>query len=179
MQNKHLLLPLLLAVAGLPRIGLSNPEGISVGELSAVQSETALYKAQAERSKALSDIAGGGTRAAATPAYTYDQARMGSGSEESLPVVKLVYGSSGALRATLLYSNGIEVDAAAGQELPGGLKVVTVSLDNVVLSRSGKTFPLGFSARAPQASSTGSIGRMQAPGMPGMQQPSIMSPVLP
>lgn len=180
MRNKHLLLPLMMAVAGLPRIGLSSPEGINVGELSAVQSETALLKAKGERAKAQRVIDGEGQQAASPQAYFSEPVRAAGGSEDSLPVVKLVYGSSGALRATLLYSNGFEVDAAGGQELPGGYKVVTVTLDSVVLSRSGKRFPLGFSSRTPQTQSTGSASRMQGlSGLPMGQPASILSPVLP
>jgi hypothetical protein len=44
MRNEYLLLPVLLAIVGLPQVGLADEStaGISVGELSVVQSETVL-----------------------------------------------------------------------------------------------------------------------------------------
>ncbi|PYD84213.1 type IV pilus biogenesis protein PilP, partial [Pseudomonas syringae pv. pisi] len=62
-------------------------------------------------------------------------------------------------------------------ELPGGFKVISVSLDSVVLGHDGRRYPLGFSTRAP-------IGSVDAPQMslqtlkpiaPG--QPSVTSPL--
>lgn len=138
------------------------PDGITVGELSQVQSETILFKAQGERAKALREINGTGAQPASTPQPSYlpqpattPISRVSgigeqSGTTEQLPVVKLVYGVGKALHATLLYSVGFEIDASmASTDLPGGYRVASLSLDSVVLSRGGKRFPLGFSNRAP------------------------------
>jgi type IV pilus biogenesis protein PilP len=140
----------------------SDPDGITVGELSRVQSETILYKAQGERAKALRELNDGGTQAKAAPQPSYlpqpvampSSAVIGNvehaGTVEQLPVVKLIYGSGKALRATLLYTGGFEIDASlASTDLPGGYRVASLSLDSVVLSRGGKRYPLGFSNRAP------------------------------
>lgn len=188
MQTKYLFLPALLAVACLSEMSLasesptptSTSAGISVGELSAVQSETFLYKAQGERAKAIRSIDGDSPQSSVSPVSAYqprpsEPPQLGSGSGEQLPVVKLVSGSSRALRATLLYSGGYEVDAQrSSQELPGGYRVESISLDSVVLSRAGKRYPLGFSSRAPSASFDS--GRMPVSGLPGagipMGQPS-------
>jgi type IV pilus biogenesis protein PilP len=170
MRNEYLLLPVLLAVVGLPRVGLAdeNTVGISVGELSAVQSETVLYKAQGERAKAMRDI--GVTQPLP---YPYQPTQPLASTEEPLPVVKLVSGSSKSLRATLLYSGGFEIEAqAGGPELPGGYKVMSISLDSVVVTRSGKRYPLGFSSNMPAYSPPGASSRMPVsgpPGSPGMQ----------
>lgn len=180
MRNNYLILPVLLATACLPRVGLSDEStaGISVGQLSAVQSETNLYKAQAERAKALRELGGEGQLSAQPGPYSYEPSQVRPNSEESLPVVKLVYGSSRALRATLLYSSGIEVDAqAGGHELPGGYKVGSISLDSVVLTRAGKRYPLGFASSVPANTYPGVSNRMPAPGLPGipMGQPAPVS----
>ncbi|WP_282282452.1 type IV pilus biogenesis protein PilP [Pseudomonas sp. PS02302] len=140
----------------------SDPDGITVGELSRVQSETILYKAQGERAKALRELNDGGAQAKTAPQPSYlpqpivqsNGAASGtpehSGTVEQLPVVKLVYGAGTALHATLLYAGGFEIDASpASTDLPGGYRVANLSLDSVVLSRGGKRYPLGFSNRAP------------------------------
>ncbi|WP_256261164.1 type IV pilus biogenesis protein PilP [Pseudomonas gingeri] len=187
MQTKYIFLPALLAItclSGMSKASESPPSastsaGITVGELSAVQSETFLYKAKADRARAIRSIDGDNPQTSASPATAYQPRpfapdQLGSGSGEQLPVVKLVSGSSRALRATLLYSGGYEVDASGGQDLPGGYKLESISLDNVVLSRAGKRYPLGFSSRAPSASFDS--GRMPVSGLPGtgipMAQPS-------
>jgi len=140
----------------------SAPDGITVGELSRVQSETILYKAQVERAKALRELNGDGAQAAtatqprylpqpvATPGNRMNGATEQGGAVEQLPVVKLVYSAGQALHATLLYSGGFEIDASlASTDLPGGYRVASLSLDSVVLSKGGKRFPLGFSNRPP------------------------------
>ncbi|MFC3941535.1 type IV pilus biogenesis protein PilP [Pseudomonas gingeri NCPPB 3146 = LMG 5327] len=181
MQTKYIFLPALLAItclSGMSQASESPPSastsaGITVGELSAVQSETFLYKAKADRARAIRSIDGDNPQTSASPATAYQPRpfapdQLGSGSGEQLPVVKLVSGSSRALRATLLYSGGYEVDAQrSGQELPDGYKVESISLDSVILSRAGKRYPLGFSSRAPSASVQDSA-RMPVPGLPGM-----------
>jgi type IV pilus biogenesis protein PilP len=181
MRNKHLLLPILMTIVCLPRIGFSSTDVVTVGELSAVQSETALLKAKGERAKAQREIDGEGQQQIQIQPYQSHSSiptPIGGDSEESLPVVKLVYGSSGALRATLLFSSGFEVDAASGQDLPGGYKVGTIGLDSVVLTRSGKRFPLGFSGTAMPVK-TGAFGRLPAPSMPGLPMGQPLPPVMP
>lgn len=139
----------------------SNTDGITVGELSRVQSETILYKAEGERAKALRELNNGGAQSVSAPQLGYlpppmatQTGRLNAGEPadavEQLPVVKLIYGAGKALHATLLYPGGVEVDASpASTDLPGGYRVASLNLDSVVLSRGGKRYPLGFSNRAP------------------------------
>lgn len=161
------LLPLLLLVTS-----LSHAESaISVGELSAVQSETYLYKAQGERAKALRALESEGGTSSGT---------VTSGNSELPPVIKLVYGPPQALRATLLYSGGYEVDARmGGPELPGGFSVSSISLDSVMLNRAGKRYPLGFASTTPTQKGA-SIGIPSQPmGLPGLlpgQPASVFQP---
>ncbi len=166
-----------------------DPDGITVGELSRVQSETILYKAQGERAKALRELNDGGTQAKVPPQPNYlpqpvamsSSAVGGSvehaGTVDQLPVVKLIYGSGKALRATLLYTGGFEIDASlASTDLPGGYRVASLSLDSVVLSRGSKRYPLGFSNRAPSFP-VASVATSQAPVLPVTVTP--MNPVAP
>jgi type IV pilus biogenesis protein PilP len=166
-----------------------DPDGITVGELSRVQSETILYKAQGERAKALRELNDGGTQAKVVPQPSYlpqpaamPSSAVGGGVEhagavDQLPVVKLIYGSGKALRATLLYTGGFEIDASlASTDLPGGYRVASLSLDSVVLSRGGKRYPLGFSNRAPSYP-VASVATSQPPVLPVTVTP--MNPVAP
>ncbi|QQN25641.1 type IV pilus biogenesis protein PilP [Pseudomonas syringae group genomosp. 3] len=159
---------------------------INIGELSQVQSETLLFTAQAARARAKEDIVNGGKTSTSTstsaPVQVTQSAYMtpapASNSTPQLPVVKTVFRTNNALHATLLYGSGFEVDASVGNaELPGGFKVISVSLDSVVLGHDGRRYPLGFSNRAPSGSVDAPQLSLQTlkPLAPG--QPSAMSPL--
>ncbi|MFJ5299233.1 type IV pilus biogenesis protein PilP [Pseudomonas sp. NPDC088368] len=161
MRNSLLLITAFGAFV-MPGLGTAAGEAgmhvVNVGQLSQVQSETILFKAQAERAKALNSIESSAPQPVSTVASVpYQQSTRPApdpGSQprtEGLPVVSLISGSSRAPQATLLYSSGYEVEAQTiGASLPGGFKLASVSVDGVVLSRDGKLFPLGFSNHAPQ-----------------------------
>ncbi|MFA0976922.1 type IV pilus biogenesis protein PilP [Pseudomonas ficuserectae] len=159
---------------------------INIGELSQVQSETLLFTAQAARARAKEDIVNGGKTSTSTSTSAPVQVTQGayttpapaSNSTPQLPVVKTVFRMNNALYATLLYGSGFEVDASVGNaELPGGFKVISVSLDSVVLGHDGRRYPLGFSTRAPSGSVDAPQMSLQTlkPVAPG--QPSAMSPL--
>ena len=158
--------------------------GISVGELGKVQSETILYKAQAERTKALRESRGEDTSSiqqvpSAFPGAFMQQptqpaapAPNRASSEPDLPVVRAITGSSRRLQATLLFSGGYELDANVGKELPGGYRVSQITLDGVLLERAGKRYPLGFSDRAPtpvlQSLQQNTASQLATPALPGL-----------
>ncbi|KAA8689136.1 Uncharacterized protein ALO80_02837 [Pseudomonas caricapapayae] len=159
---------------------------INIGELSQVQSETLLFTAQAARARAKEDIVNGGKTSKSTSTSApvqvtqsaYTTPAPASNSTPQLPVVKTVFRMNNALYATLLYGSGFEVDASVGNaELPGGFKVISVSLDSVVLGHDGRRYPLGFSTRAPSGSVDAPQMSLQTlkPVAPG--QPSAMSPL--
>lgn len=157
MRNKALWV-LCSAITLLPSLGWAaegNLAGLNVGELAIVQSQTILFKAKAERAKAEQSILDEVTLpSTANPFQPLSATLRGTNSQSDLPVVKAVFGSGKRLRATLLYSSGFEIDAGStSQELPGGYRVVTLTVDNVVVERDGKRFPLGFSHRSPTHSS--------------------------
>lgn len=127
---------------------------INIGELSQVQSEALLFKAQAERARAQESIQGPGTTSTApirlTGQNSYSNSPPTNSAQSALPVVKTVFSSSRVLHATLLYASGFEVDASAGStDLPGGYKVNSITLDSVILEHNGRRFSLGFSNRPP------------------------------
>lgn len=128
MDVKQILAALLISACG-----AANAQ--SVGELGKVQAETILYQAQAARAEAQAKAQ------AAGPA--------GTSMEGTLPVVRGVFGSGTQLFATFLYANGSSVDARRGDRIPGDYVVASVSPTGVVLSRSGRSYPLGFSDLRP------------------------------
>lgn len=154
MRNDSWLLGLLALASSYATASPPDFSGINVGELGKVQSETILYRAQAERAKAERDIG-----AAVTTSSTAVGGLEGLTSqptpilrepgEPALPVVRTISGSSKKLQATLLFAGGIELDTTAGREIPGGYRVVQVSLDGVTVERKGKRYQLGFSNQAP------------------------------
>ncbi|KPB80611.1 Uncharacterized protein AC505_2098 [Pseudomonas syringae pv. maculicola] len=157
---------------------------INIGELSQVQSETLLYTAQAARARAQEDIVNGGKTASSSPAqvtrstYSAPPPTQASSGQPQLPVVKTVFRANNALYATLLYGGGFEFDASVGNaDLPGGYKVISVSLDSVVLGHNGRRYPLGFSTRPPSGSVDATQMPLQAvtPLTPG-QAPAISPP---
>ncbi len=179
MQNKTLWL-FYSAITFAPSLGWavdSNLSGLNVGELAIVQSQTILFKAQAERAKAEQSINGEVNPVNAEYPLGNIQPTTASvrnaETQQGLPVVKAVFGSGKRLHATLLYSSGFEVDAdSSSRELPGGYHVVTLTVDNVTVERGGKRFPLGFSNRPPPPSSDTynptSHGPPSLPNLPGL-----------
>lgn len=166
--------------------------GINVGELSAVQSQTLFFKAQAELNQAKASAGQGST--ASLPAYApapaaapvasphSDQARRTpSAAPEYLPVVKTLYGSPRDLRATLLYPNGQTAEARMGGGLlPGGYSLSGISLQGVELSRGGRRFPLGFADQAPGSMPVASQplpgAESALPGVPACQPTALQEP---
>ena len=151
------------AIAIAPSLGWTaegSLSGINVGELAIVQSQTILFKAQAERAAAERSINGEPAQltAQSTPAFlppgifppTASAPARNAGTPQELPVVKAIFGSRKRLRATLLYSGGFEVDAdASSRELPGGYRMALLTVDNGTLERGGKRYSLGFSNTPP------------------------------
>ncbi|NMZ44169.1 type IV pilus biogenesis protein PilP [Pseudomonas oryzihabitans] len=166
--------------------------GINVGELSAVQSQTLFFKAQAELNQAKASAGQGST--ASLPAYApppavapvasthSDQAqRARNAAPEYLPVVKTLYGSPRDLRATLLYPNGQTAEARMGGGLlPGGYSLSGISLQGVELSRGGRRFPLGFADQAPGSMPVASQplpgAESALPGVPAGEPTALQEP---
>lgn len=108
----------------------------SVDDLAQVQAETIMYLAQAARNDAMAKARGDGAAALAN-------------ADDTLPVVRGVFGSGRTLFATFLYGNGSVVDAPLHGRIPGGYIVAKLSPTGVELSRNGKRYTLGFSDQRP------------------------------
>ncbi|MGF7239686.1 type IV pilus biogenesis protein PilP [Pseudomonas oryzihabitans] len=170
--------------------------GINVGELSAVQSQTLFFKAQAELNQAKASAGQGSTASlpayapapvmapaapSSTPAQGDQAQRAPSAAPEYLPVVKTLYGSPRDLRATLLYPNGQTAEARMGGGLlPGGYSLSGISLQGVELSRGGRRFPLGFADQAPGSMPVASQplpgAESALPGVPAGQPTALQEP---
>ena len=170
--------------------------GINVGELSAVQSQTLFFKAQAELNQAKASAGQGSTASlpayapapaiapvssSSTPAHGDQAQRSPSAAPEYLPVVKTLYGSPRDLRATLLYPNGQTAEARMGGGLlPGGYSLSGISLQGVELSRGGRRFPLGFADQAPGSMPVASQplpgAESAPPGVPAGQPTALQEP---
>jgi len=136
MRNKrHFVLALALA---LPLAALA-ADDVTVGDLSRIQSETLLLKAKANLAATQADLY----------AKTHTASSANGNEEEDVPVVKAVYGVGRRDYATFLFSNGSSIDASAGDILPGGLKVLMVTVDRVVLTKGKKKIGVSFSSTAP------------------------------
>lgn len=154
MRNESWLLGLVALACSYATASPPDLSGINVGELGKVQSETILYRAQAERAKAERDIGAAVTSSSTAVAgleglTSQPTPILREPGEPALPVVRTISGSSKKLQATLLFAGGIELDTTAGREIPGGYRVVQVSLDGVTVERKGKRYQLGFSNQAP------------------------------
>jgi len=144
-----------LAAAGAGLLLLPCAEADStLGDLSRIQDETLLLKAKAERAAAEADLEAKRRSAA------------GVGQDMEPPVVKVVYGVDHKLVATFLYSNGVVMDAGAGDTILGGFKVAAISVDKVQLVRGKTRYQVGFSATAPAVPvQTQTSIPMSGPGM--------------
>lgn len=146
---------------------LSQPAlAATVGELTDVQAQTVLAEARVRLAEAQAKLEGRET----LPPSAEPSAMPLPPREVALPapVVRTIYGSGGRMTASFLFPGGYEADAGAGQELPGGYRVESITMDKVLLSKDGKRFPVGFSNTAPsmQAQRQAMDG-MVAPALPG------------
>lgn len=123
---------------------------VTVGKLARVQAETTLMKAQLEQQGVAENLAASG-------------APMQSGT----PFVSGVFGRTGHLYATLLYSDGSRIDARAGSTVPGGYRVIALSAERVELvGPDGRRVLAAFSAVPPAL----------PPAPPAEKSPALQSP---
>lgn len=148
----------LAAIAMMPVHAYADSSDKTVGDLSAVQSDTMLLKAKAAKEAAKADL----EKSAASVTSS-----VGGATSGELPVVRSVYGVGGRLAASFLYPHGISVEGHVGDTIMGGYTVKTITIDKVELSKDRKVFPLGFSATPPVESTPPAAGPAMPPGMGG------------
>lgn len=95
--------------------------------------------------------------------------RVEDRSATGVPAVRSVQGVGSQLYAVLVYAGGAHATARPGEDVPGGYRVKSISVDRVVLTRNGQDLRLGFSAEAPQAVFDGPV-RLSSP-FPGAAAP--------
>ena len=127
----------------------------TVGDLGQIQAETILLQAQAAKAKAAADLkknqAEAGDRIPTLPASIEG---IKSPEDDGLPVVRGVWGANGKLTASLVWSSGARSEVQPGDDIPGGYRVVSISMRSVVISKGGASRHLVFSKDAPRSSST-------------------------
>lgn len=147
----------------------------TVGDLSRVQSETLLYKAQGARAQALADKRRSESEAGIDTTGATGQAAPPVIDSE-LPTITGISGRAGRLFATFRYPNGNTATAKSGEAIPGNFRVAEVSLDRAVITRGDRRIPLQFGdapTQQPQQSS-GQLLPGQFPGpypAPGVIRP--------
>ena len=145
----------------------------TVGDLTQLQGQVLLKKAQVDLAKQEDELRklNGGSAGGVPIGLS-----AGGFADSGTPSVRSVAGVNGKLYATFVYSSGITADAAAGETIPGGFKVVRVTVDKVELQKGGQRFQVGFASHAP--STAGSTGMTPGMGQPGYGVPQPMLPGL-
>ncbi len=111
----------------------------TIEELSRLQSETILLQAKLKQAELRSELS-----ARNYPKHSVEV--------EQLPVVQAVYGAGNERYATLLYNSGMTLDAKTGDLIPGGFTVISISVDQILLSKGKQRAVLGFATVAKPAS---------------------------
>lgn len=163
-RNDLLLTLSLCLLGGLTLLSQSVRAAATVGELTDVQAATVLAEAKVRLAEAQAKLDG-----KASPSVPSELSALPHRDIDlPAPVVRTIYGSGGRMTASFLFPGGYEADAGAGQALPGGYHVESISLDQVLLSKDGKRFPVGFSNVAPSMpAQSQSMGSMITPALPG------------
>lgn len=145
---------------------LAHSEGApTVGDLSAVQSQTILYKAQGARAQALAEKRANEAAAGMDASSESSSTSVGV-TDAELPTVTGISGRAGRLFATFRYPNGNTATAKSGEAIPGDFRVAEVSLDRAVIIRGDRRFPLQFGA-APTEQPKQPMGQIVSGQLPG------------
>ncbi|EOD9062609.1 type IV pilus biogenesis protein PilP [Pseudomonas aeruginosa] len=164
-------MPAAILIAMLAASSSARAADATVGDLTQLQGQVLLKKAQVDLAKQEDELRKlNGGSAAGVP---MGLSASGLG-DAGTPSVRSVAGVNGRLYATFVYSSGITADAAAGETIPGGFKVVRVTVDKVELQKGGRRFQVGFASHAPSTLSNSGMN-------PGMGQPGygVPQPMLP
>lgn len=164
-------MPAAILIAMLAASPSARAADATVGDLTQLQGQVLLKKAQVDLAKQEDELRKlNGGSAAGVP---MGLSASGLG-DAGTPSVRSVAGVNGRLYATFVYSSGITADAAAGETIPGGFKVVRVTVDKVELQKGGRRFQVGFASHAPSTLSNSGMN-------PGMGQPGygVPQPMLP
>ncbi|QTF59136.1 type IV pilus biogenesis protein PilP [Stutzerimonas frequens] len=131
------------------------------GDLSALQAQKIYWELKGSRDQKKAEATKYGT----DPVTGAAPVSAGN----SVPQLRGVVGSGQNLYGTFMYDNGSVVEARAGEILPGGFRVNSVSLGKARLLKDGKYIEVMQSTggREDSIQPTPSL-----PGMPGLMSPS-------
>jgi type IV pilus biogenesis protein PilP len=134
----------------------------TVGDLSRIQGETLLLRVRIDRETAQAELdarlrVSGGVSASDS---------FSTSASDTIPTVKSVYGANGLLLATVMYSNGTELEVKVGDVVVGGYTVKTIEIDRVEFAKGKETIRLVFSAKPP-------IEKIESATVPLAPVPSI------
>lgn len=164
MQKNKLCALLALMLSAFGCIQLSNADDYvpTFGDLSALQAQKIYWELKGGRDQKKAEASKYGMDPAT------GTAPVSSGN--SVPQLRGVVGSGLNLYGTFMYDNGSVVEARAGEILPGGFRVNSVSLGKARLLKDGKYIEVMKSTAGRDDS------MQQSPSLPGM--PGLMSPPL-
>ena len=123
--------------------GTANAQGVSVADLDKIQSEAILFRAELSREQAqreLSGLRGADTALAAGavgPAGSQRPAALGR------------FGANGRTYVRFGYADGSFAEAAVGESIPGGYRVLRFDDSGVELAQGRARHRIGFAMRAP------------------------------
>lgn len=125
------LLAIAFCLIQIPRTTYAQVTSGTIGELQNIQTATVLAKARAGLAEITKNLDG--------------QTNLVDPNARGLPAVQLIAGNPRLLTATLIYPSGATYEARAGEDVPGGYRVQSVTADAVVLNRAGQLIKLAFS----------------------------------
>lgn len=135
--------------------------------LTRIEAETLLLKAREKQLAVQAQIVAKQTEIASRQAENYRLARTASAGD---PVIRSVEGIGRNMVATLQLDNGSTVDARVGDVLPNGMRVASVSVNEVIVeTQKNKRIRLstGSAAAASYAAGNPSVS-MALPPLPPM-----------
>lgn len=135
------------------------------GDLSTMQAQQMFYELKAKRDKSKQDADSYGSASAASAAAPV------TGPGSSVPRLSGVIGSGLNLYGTFVYSNGSQVEARAGDILPGGFRVSSVGVGKAALIKEGRTIQLMQQTQGVEPSTP---PFQMTPGMPSQMGQPIM-----
>jgi type IV pilus biogenesis protein PilP len=113
-------------------------EVATVNELASLQADRILLSAQLEKLRAQNALT------------ALDASRSPTAVGNTLPSLRLVYGSQGTNVGLFVYSSGSTATATAGDTLPGQLHVRSVELQGAdLVDRQGRTVRVPLSSKPP------------------------------
>lgn len=130
----------------------------TLGDLSRAQGQTVLLKAQAKAEQARNEL------------DAAVRQRSAGGGDDTLPVVRSIFGVNGKVVAMLVYPGNVQVEAVVGDVVPGGYTVGKVNVDTskVELVRGKQKYAVGLSKIVPTSRAGGASGSAGAVAIPSI-----------